>query len=194
MIRNLSAFFILFLGSVHFLHSTESDLACSIDKLKVEALPCDSMNIFFAELSFEVDDPGVNGFLVRGNGVVYDTFEYGEVSYEIGPLSGDCSTIYQFTVEDIDDPDCEAYYEFDLPVCCTPPECKIQVDDVVQLACDSSGFRQIQFSIITENIGSLGFDIFFMGVPIAHFDYGFTNYVISLPGDAYFTLKIADTE
>ncbi|MBT8189780.1 MAG: T9SS type A sorting domain-containing protein, partial [Bacteroidia bacterium] len=133
-------------------------------------------------------------FLVRGNGVVYDTFEYGEVSYEIGPLSGDCSTIYQFTVEDIDDPDCEAYYEFDLPVCCIPPECKIQVDDVVQLACDSSGFRQIQFSLITENIGSLGFDVFFMGVPIAHFDYGFNNYVISIPGNEFISLKVADTE
>ena len=194
MNRFLLSTLLLFSFLISFGFARDNQNVCTITNVFAEAQVCDSLGMFNVDIEFEYDEVGSMGFTIQGNGVIYGTFDYGEVFYTIGPLEGDCSTIYEFVVVDVEHPDCQAYYAFDFPVCCSPNDCSIQIDDIFQLGCDSLGFREIQFSVITNNVGPDGFDLFFGAFNIGHYDYGQPNYIMSLPGDGMsYDLIISDT-
>jgi hypothetical protein len=104
---------------------------CQLSNSKVEALACDDGQ-FYARLSFTEQNGSIDGFLVRGNGRIYDTLEYGETSYLIGPLAGDCKTIYEFAVKDLSIEGCSTGTKLPEPVCC-------------ELDCEISGLQITEF-------------------------------------------------
>ncbi|MBK9583925.1 MAG: hypothetical protein IPO48_19155 [Saprospiraceae bacterium] len=71
---------------------------CSITDMIVKADPCNDHGEFYAILKFAISNPGNQGFIVRVNGVNFDTLQYGQALYEIGPLKGDCATLYKFLI------------------------------------------------------------------------------------------------
>lgn len=92
---------------------------CTISNVKAEPRDCNDDGAFLVDISFSYDKVGGSGFTIRGNGVEYGQFEYGEASYTIGPLAGDGSTVYEFVVIDNDKPDCRAFSTID-PIDCSP--------------------------------------------------------------------------
>lgn len=177
--------------------SLSADAALTVDGAleitAVELQECDSLDNFYVDIEFETNAGASPGFIIRGNGVIYDTFTYGQPFYTVGPLLGDCSTIYEFVVADLLDPSCSDFWVLDEPVCCNP--CRIDVDDLVQLDCDSTGFVELRFNLITENEGQDGFDLVFNGLVIEHFDFGQAFYSIQVPGDGdHYILTVRDTE
>ncbi len=182
----------LLFSLVFNIHISSQD--CVITNVLAEAHDCDSTGLFFVDIEFEYDEVGNDGFVIRGNGVVYDTFEYGQIFYTVGPLEADCSTLYEFVVIDLATPTCSGFYAFDFPFCCPPFDCSITVDDIIAMDCDTSGFREVKFSLIANNVGPDGFDILYNGIVINHFAYGFNSYSINLPGDGQvYELLIQDS-
>ena len=132
---------------------------CEITNLFVEPSPCDADGNFFGLLSFDVEDPGVSGFTVVGNGNNYGTFSYGESTYEIGPINGDCETLFEFVVLDIENQNCLADIAFTDPVCCVQPSCNLFNLTFEDIGCFNDN---LIFTIDFEYslVDSVGFDLF----------------------------------
>jgi hypothetical protein len=82
------------------------DSPCDIDDLQVMATPC-LCGQFFALLSFTAKGGSPDGFNIKGNGVDYGNFQYGQAQPIIlGPLNGDGTTNYAFVVSDLGHPNC----------------------------------------------------------------------------------------
>ena len=98
------------------------DTECRIESVTAHIMQeslCENEGTFFVELNVEAHNPGVKGFKVVGNGRVYaERLLYGKDRYIIGPLKGDCKTIYEFVVVDHELTDCHKGVGLEEPVCC----------------------------------------------------------------------------
>ncbi len=138
--------------------------ACVISNPEAISEDCNEDGNFYVNLSFEVINQGTEGFTVQGNGVNYGNFEYGESLYEIGPLLGDCETIYEFIIIDNEDAECENFTGLEEVVCCDIPECSI-TDLTLSLECEPFGYL-IDFNVVdaSSNHFKLFIDDQFFGI------------------------------
>lgn len=129
---------------------------CEITDFAVNAMECNSDLQFNANLSFTVSNPGDNGFSIFSNGVNYGGFDYGEGSYQVGPLDGDCETIYEFIVRDNEDLECAEIFRMQEAVCCEPEiPCMISNIQVTPSACDGDGTytMELNFDVVGNENG-----------------------------------------
>ena len=104
-------------ASYHLGVVTSCNFECYI--LNVKATPTECVDgLFYVDIQFEDKNTSLKGFLIRGNGRIYDTFEYGEPYYRVGPLEGNCQTLYEFVVKDLELTECSSFTHFTEPVCC----------------------------------------------------------------------------
>jgi len=169
--------------------------ACIISEVAVEATDCNMDGNFFVNLSFDSVNPGNEGFTVQGNGINYGNFDYGESTYEIGPLSGDCETIYEFIIIDIEESDCESFGELLEPICCDIPECTLSDLSFDQI-CKPAVNYILNFNYVDES--SDQFELYIDGLLI-----GTYNYVdLPITSDlgqpqfmaSFITVQVVDTE
>ena len=154
-----------------FSFSLQAQTNCSITNVQVEVQDCDTTDMFYVHIAFDVENPGNQGFVVFGNGVIYDTLEYGEPFYEIGPLAGDCTTLYEFVVSDLAGNGCQGVVELNNPICC-PKMCRIEVVQTdIDTAC-MDGLRRIYFDVTVLDPGTMGFDLTLFGNVLEHYEYG----------------------
>ncbi len=112
---------------------------CDLRDMIVTVGDCNDDGQFYAKLKFKVTSPGSQGFVIKVNGQTLDTLEYGQDFYEIGPLEGDCSTLYQFLIHDVQHPECAEDFKFTEKVCCGE-ECKITNATLSFLPCEDGKF------------------------------------------------------
>lgn len=98
----------------------EEEPECIISNVFAEAHECMDGS-FFIDIEFDTSEVS-DSFEIRGNGQSYGIFGYGESFYTVGPLLGDCETIYEFVVIDQGNNDCKSAYVFNEPVCCSTCE------------------------------------------------------------------------
>ena len=123
------------------------DTMCVFDEVDVSISMCEDEK-FYATISFTTNNPGVLGFTIQGNGEVYgEDFQYGMDTYEIGPLLGDCETIYEFILTDNQLPDCQAVTGLVEPVCCL--DCSI-TELVVEAICGEENVDSIYIDFVYE--------------------------------------------
>ncbi len=109
---------------------------CLITEPFAEAYECDD-ELFLVDVTFE--SVGVSdSFEIIGNGQSYGIFSYGAPFYTIGPLMGDCETIYEFIIVDQEDDACSAVYEFEEPICCQV--CEIGELEIALIDCQDDLF------------------------------------------------------
>ena len=123
---------------------TECNVACSITNVNATITDCVDGQ-FYAHITFDYNNPGVNGFKIRGNGVVYGTYLYGENEYVVGPLNGDCVTQYEFVVVDVDMENCKGQYNFNEPICCNT-NCEISNLEAVGICNNDGRFIKLNFT------------------------------------------------
>jgi len=149
-----------------FLCSRET--TCSIYDLNVKISECNDHGKFYAIIKFKVSNPASEKFIVKVNGLAFDTLPYGHELYEIGPLAGDCSTLYKFLVQDFIRSDCADDYVFTEKVCCNG-ECKISEPVISFSACQEGKFNlQINFKHVNT---LLKFRVKLNGVTKGPFNY-----------------------
>lgn len=98
---------------------------CNLDDFIVTPLKCNDDNEFEVFLKFKAHATGEHGFVVKVNTHIYDTLQYKEEGYHLGPFNGDCKTIYHFVIYDVDDPTCIADYKLKEPICCEHEPCRL---------------------------------------------------------------------
>ncbi|MCB9284201.1 MAG: T9SS type A sorting domain-containing protein [Lewinellaceae bacterium] len=140
---------------------------CNIYDLTVETTPCENGQ-FYAILNFQYQNVGNQGFKVQGNGVLYGTFEYADLPVTIGPLAGDGTTVYEFSVRDVAHPDCHDV-TFTGPVDCGAGPCEIY-DLVVETGeCNGDGAYSLFINFQVDNPGNDHFEVFYNGQNIGYF-------------------------
>ncbi|MFZ2898201.1 MAG: T9SS type A sorting domain-containing protein [Saprospiraceae bacterium] len=140
---------------------------CLITDLSAEVLPCENGQ-FYVILNFEYQNVGGEGFKVQGNGVVYGTFEYGDLPVTIGPLNGNGVTVYEFVVKDILHPDCQDFVVID-PVDCGVDPCEIYDLVVEPGECNGDGQYNLTIDFQVQNPGNDFFEVYYNGQVIGFF-------------------------
>ena len=160
-----------------------STAECNISNPSIDVGDCNQQGEFFVEISFD-QQPGVTGeFTIAGNGENYGTFSYGADEYRIGPLSGNCETIYEFILTDARDPLCEEVIELTEEVCCAAT-CAITNLFIFTNQCNDDNLFTVDISFETSGAVSDSFEVRGNGTFYGTFPYGETNYEIGpLNGD-----------
>jgi hypothetical protein len=167
-------------------HTFECSLInpCKIYDLVVTTTDCDAKGEFYAKVKFKHLNSNSQYFGIKVNGVLYDTFTYGQDIYELGPLKGDCSTLYKFLVYDFQYPDCGDDYAFTEKICCDKGDCIITDFQVKVSECNEDGEFYAVFKFKTTNPGNQGFVVKVNGVFYDSLAYGKDIYEIGpLNGD-----------
>ncbi len=126
------------------------DEPCIIFDVFAEPQECEE-DQFFVDLEFNYAGQVSDSFEILGNGMNYGTFAYGEQFYTVGPLEGDCETIYEFVVSDQILEGCNSFYAFDEPICCSD-ECNIRDIEIIDYQClDEANVENITFDFVYEN-------------------------------------------
>jgi len=172
------------------------DAICEISNVEAQMLGCNADGTFFASIFFDVFSPGLDGFVIQGNGVIYDTFAYNNGPYVVGPLIGDCETIYEFIVKDLANQDCSEFTVFDDVVCCDDGNCKIRELEATEFICFEDN---LIFDLNFESSNTSGqFDLYIndtlkstqayntLPLTVLHGDYNLELDV--------FTVKVCDTD
>ncbi len=104
---------------------------CDINEMEYSITGCDSNNMFFFNLNFNIANQGTLGFNVVGNGNQYGTFSYEDLPIQIGPFENG-NTVYEFLVTDVENPAC---FGILVPgvVDCTVATEDIQHDEVFEI-------------------------------------------------------------
>lgn len=172
---------------------------CTLSNLVVEAHPCENHQVY---IDFEFDYENIQGdsiFIVRGNGVIYDTLSYGQPSYTIGPLLADCNTLCELVIIDYNNENCTIDHSFQEPFCCAE-ECDITDVNLTQLSCDSTANNLLTFEVTFnyENVGPTNaFNIILGDSLITTLSYDLDFYSFSItPEDcnANYNLFIIDSD
>jgi len=170
----------LILFSLFFLNIGAQD--CYISELRIENLECLETDSFYIKISFEEENTGDEGFRIVGNGQEYGQFEYGKENYLLGPLPADCETLFEFVVIDNHIDNCHNFIELDEVVCCDE-QCILEVRDISLGACDSSGYRTLEFIVDSEGGSDRGFEITYNGVSVEQYKYGQNPYQLLIPSN-----------
>ncbi len=108
---------------------------CELSHLSIEKSGCDSLRQFYAFLKFNASNTS-DSFGIWVNGKPFGKFKYGNTAYKVGPLTGDCTTKYNFLIKDLFKPDC-AMDSLWGPVCCdTLLPCKLNDLILEKTVCD----------------------------------------------------------
>ena len=91
---------------------------CAITNVTAIATDCENEDYFYVDLKFDVENPTANKFRVVGNSQLYGVFEYGQDSYQLGPLDGDGATMYEFIVQDLQNESCASFAELERVIDC----------------------------------------------------------------------------
>jgi hypothetical protein len=94
------------------------DTMCRLDSIQLIPGNCNFSNSFYAEIRFQSNNPGLEGFSTIVNGDTLMSSFYDRDVYFIGPLPGDCSTMYEFEIIDNEYSECRTSFEMQEPVCC----------------------------------------------------------------------------
>ncbi|MEZ4909839.1 MAG: T9SS type A sorting domain-containing protein [Saprospiraceae bacterium] len=155
-------------GTLEVPHIDTCVYDCTINNLNVKTTDCIDGS-FYAILTMNTFNTGLKGFLVRGNGTIYDTFVYGKEAYKIGPLKGDCTTIYEFVVIDEEDAECRDGIHLPAPICCNE-SCDL-AEMRFDIECNNDSILQYVYMNLSHTATSDSFDLLINDKFIARYAY-----------------------
>lgn len=141
---------------------------CSISEMTVVDSPCDANDNFDVEINFSFDETGNSGFQVLGNGNNYGIFQYADLPIVIEDLPGNCETVFEFIVRDVEDPTCADFVE--LGAVCCDNECQLSIVEFETSECENQSF-DIHFKLENEFSGENGFSVSINGELYDEFSY-----------------------
>jgi hypothetical protein len=165
---------------------------CIFDGLTFKALECNDDDHFRVLLKFVPVNAGDKGFIIKVNGVFYDSLKYNaNNTYEIGPFKGDCTTKYSFFIQDKAKPDCSKEFKFSEPICCE--SCLLSNPSITYTQCIDGKYNIIvNFSHVNTTVKfkiKVGSKIF---GPISYNDLPYT--ITGLEGGVTYEILIQDGE
>ena len=165
---------------------------CELWDLVVEVYDCEN-DSFLVDIDFNYANVGADGFTIQGNGLVYGTWDYGQLPITLA-LEADCETEYEFVIKDVQYPDCQLVYELG-EVCCDA--CEIW-DLVIETGdCTSDSTYELTLDFNYANVSGDHFDLFANGTFFGF--YAYSQLPLTIPnfpksGNAYDWLKVCDND
>ena len=135
---------------------------CIISDLTAVAGDCDTNGVFYVTINFDYQNQGNNGFSVFGNGIVYGSFDYGNLPVVIGPLTGSKGKNWEFAVKDNQYPDCKKAIDIGVVDCddicdifdfvITPLECTGDESYAVKLNFKYNDYPDSMFNVYGNGV------------------------------------------
>jgi hypothetical protein len=122
---------------------------CFFEEVIVEPHPCEDGE-FFVDIEVQVNEEGMLGYYVFGDGEIFGPFSYDEPFVTVGPFAGDGETVYDFLILDIENPACFGYAEFG-PKDCDNNNCGILSMVADPLECNGDGTYDLFLDIQVED-------------------------------------------
>ncbi|NBC07469.1 MAG: hypothetical protein GVY26_09780, partial [Bacteroidetes bacterium] len=122
---------------------------CLFENVIVEPHPCEDGE-FFVDVEVQVNEPGILGYYVFGDGEIFGPFSYDEPFVTVGPFAGDGETVYDFLILDIENPACFGYAEFG-PKDCDDSNCGILSMTAEPQECNGDGTYDLFLDIEMED-------------------------------------------
>jgi type IX secretion system substrate protein len=141
---------------------------CHIYDLTAEVHPCLPNGTFFVSLNF-IHDNTSGYFTVKGNGINYGVFSYGDLPVSVGPLVGNGATPFEFLVQDIHLHDCAADVYVGPVDCGLAGDCHVFNVVADPGACDDNGSYNLWVNFEFENASNNYFDLFHNGDLVDYF-------------------------
>lgn len=142
---------------------------CLIHQVNAIAGECNEDGFFPISIEFLNRNTGTAGFTIQGNGTNYGTFNYSTnetadngmyiQTVDLGFLPGDCETVWEFVVSDIEDESCNAFTVLQ-PVCCPNDQCEVGALSVTGIECTSVETIQFELDFEYQNPGNELFDLY----------------------------------
>jgi hypothetical protein len=126
---------ILTILSLFLLYTVKSQ--CLINNLRYTVSECQEDQQFFVEIDFDHSGSG-SQFRVIGNGSNYGIYSYSNLPVTVGPLSGNCSTIYEFAIRDVQNANCVAFKGLG-KICCSQ-FCTLEIAETIVGECNGTGY------------------------------------------------------
>ncbi|NNE29265.1 MAG: hypothetical protein HKN16_06495, partial [Saprospiraceae bacterium] len=158
-----------------YANDSEPKAACVIDSMTVDVLDCTPNEVFWVVLDFVHDGDGTS-FTLTGNGNNYGTYNYSDLPIELGPFTGDSTTVYELVATDTQDADCSDFVEFGPNTC----ECEV-IDLVIETyECTDANLMDLEFSFEANNSGNDLWEAWMNDVYLGAYQYNAdNNYTLS---------------
>ena len=157
----------------------EHDDECLFQSFSIIVEECSEDQTFNIQYDIEVSNPGNNGFLFLANGLIIDSLAYGSDGYISGPFLGDCLTLYDFSIQDIENPECTISESLNEAICCDTLEtCVISNINFEISECTEDQEFFIDYTLDIINTESTHFQLFVNNVLIDSFAYNIGQYSI----------------
>ncbi|MBK8483983.1 MAG: T9SS type A sorting domain-containing protein [Saprospiraceae bacterium] len=162
---------------------------CKLSELLVERTECNADNQFYVFFKFDFSNAS-ECFHIRGNGKDYGEFRYANLPIKLGPFEGDCTTEYEFVIQDCKDPHC-SLEKFIGKVCCgTQEPCKFSDLVVEKSDCNADNQFYLQLNFKANNTSDC-FKVFINGNPFGPYLYASLPLRIGpFPGDCKTEYKL----
>lgn len=157
--------------------ATNECSSCNIRDAVYEILPCNEQGKIYIKFKFKTTNPGVKGFMVRGNGVVYGQYQYGQDYYYLGPIAPDCNKNYEFVIVDNSNNSCTANLANSVKLCCS--ECEIGALTIDEKCDQNAPAISLQFQ--NSGIPDDSVAVYINGVFVAKYKKGADPLVITYP-------------
>lgn len=178
--------------STTFISQCDNEL-CMIFEVFAEASECEE-GMFFVDVEFEYGGTVSDSFEIFGNGMNHGTFAYGESFYSVGPLEGDCETIFEFVVSDQILEGCNSFYALEEPICCSE-ECSIRDISILEFSClDEGNISGFLLDFIYEDTPSEMFTMIIDGENLGEYSYSELPLNFALDISNEFEMTIQDSE
>lgn len=168
---------------------------CNISNPEIDILPCTEDDQFYVRIKFDEENTSHSGVKIRGNGVFYGQYDYGQHYYQIGPLNADCDKIYEFILFDGEDEGCRTEIVLEEPVCCNQ-ECFIGEMSVTE-NCDGDKLTSFIVNFEHNQPPTYTFNLWANGINLGTFAYGslpitITNFPFAFPTVEFKVINLAD--
>ncbi|MDX1407125.1 MAG: hypothetical protein R3330_03300, partial [Saprospiraceae bacterium] len=134
--------------------SLQAHSQCEITNLIAEPHPCVN-GMFLVDIDFDVINPEGDTFGIVGNATNYGLFAYDSLPVTLGPLPGDGTTVWEFIVYDLEEPNCQAAFELGTVDCCAITDVVVDPTECQNMETFSA---VVNFNFM--NTGNVGFDVF----------------------------------
>jgi hypothetical protein len=137
-------------------------IECSIEMTFIEAHPCDANGNFLVDFGIKANNLKAARFQVYGNGQYYGAFETGQDVYTIGPIHKmDSIGLYEFIIEDIEDPNCKGFTQLVPPNCATDTtNCSLRSLEIEGMECNTNGKIDIKINLDYNIPYPVSFNVF----------------------------------
>lgn len=155
------------LGIDDFCQHSDLTQTCLISQISATPQTCNN-ETFLTEIDLIYSDTGSMGFTVSANGTNFGTFSYTQLPITVGPLAGDGTTEWIFTVADVENTYCTNNENIGTVTCTT---CAIENVYAEAFECTSNSTYSAYLEFTFSNNVSTMFDVYADGVLVGTFPY-----------------------